>query len=338
MSEYADKYAHEELNEAQRIAVSAGRGVFQVMAGPGSGKTKVIAARHERLETLGMKVLTLTLTRAAADEMRKRVEGLRTDFRTFHSLAYEVVYGTVKVPPKNIDFDELLLKAYWKLAEERARNGYKYDFVQVDEAQDCSSAEWEILRLLSANIFAVGDGLQAIYSFRGTNADLFINMQKDFPGTMTRYLSTNYRSTQAIVDYCKEIAPIRGEFLERMCSVKEQGEHVYRLRWYTNIDEAEYVKAETQNLIKNPNETTAILARTKHQLKIFEKLRLSKDVTLSTIHAAKGKEWDNVFVIGCQKGLLPHADGDKEEESRILFVACSRAKKRLFLTSYGGAA
>lgn len=57
---------------------------------------------------------------------------------------------------------------------------------------------------------------------------------------------------------------------------------------------------------------------------------------LSTIHSAKGLEWDTVFVIGLAEGRFPHqhaVPGEQyEEERRLLYVACTRAKKQLFLT------
>lgn len=60
-----------------------------------------------------------------------------------------------------------------------------------------------------------------------------------------------------------------------------------------------------------------------------------KSVTLSTVHQAKGREWDNVYVIGVNEGRMPHKDGDLPEEKRIWFVACSRAAKNLHI-SYNG--
>jgi len=57
---------------------------------------------------------------------------------------------------------------------------------------------------------------------------------------------------------------------------------------------------------------------------------------LSTIHSAKGLEWDTVFVIGLAEGRFPHQNatpGEQwEEERRLLYVAATRAKRQLFLT------
>lgn len=60
-------------------------------------------------------------------------------------------------------------------------------------------------------------------------------------------------------------------------------------------------------------------------------------LTLSTIHSAKGLEWNTVFVIQCLDGIIPsgYAVGDAEqvdEELRLLYVACTRAARQLFIT------
>ncbi len=58
-------------------------------------------------------------------------------------------------------------------------------------------------------------------------------------------------------------------------------------------------------------------------------------VRISTVHAAKGREFDQVWVIGLEDGLFPHerADGAEiDEECRLLFVATTRARHRLTLT------
>ncbi len=62
-----------------------------------------------------------------------------------------------------------------------------------------------------------------------------------------------------------------------------------------------------------------------------------KGVTLMTVHAAKGLEFETVFVTGLEEGLFPHEgmgdeDRDQEEERRLFYVAVTRAKSRLFLT------
>jgi ATP-dependent DNA helicase UvrD/PcrA len=60
-------------------------------------------------------------------------------------------------------------------------------------------------------------------------------------------------------------------------------------------------------------------------------------VVLSTIHSAKGLEWDTVFMVGVEDGVLPHINSnDVEEERRVAYVSMTRARRRLGLT-YAGA-
>jgi DNA helicase-2/ATP-dependent DNA helicase PcrA len=61
-------------------------------------------------------------------------------------------------------------------------------------------------------------------------------------------------------------------------------------------------------------------------------------VTLMTIHAAKGLEFPQVFLIGCEEKLFPHercmgSQADIDEERRLMYVASTRAKERLILTT-----
>lgn len=52
-------------------------------------------------------------------------------------------------------------------------------------------------------------------------------------------------------------------------------------------------------------------------------------IRLRTIHAAKGLEWDDVFLVGCEADTLPLPTADPDEERRLFFVAVTRAAKRL---------
>ena len=62
----------------------------------------------------------------------------------------------------------------------------------------------------------------------------------------------------------------------------------------------------------------------------------NEKVTLMTMHAVKGLEFDYVFVIGFEEGLFPHSNcfdsnDELEEERRLCYVAITRAKKKLYL-------
>jgi DNA helicase-2/ATP-dependent DNA helicase PcrA len=63
-------------------------------------------------------------------------------------------------------------------------------------------------------------------------------------------------------------------------------------------------------------------------------------VHLSTIHLAKGLEFDAVFIAGAAEGILPHVrslddESSLEEERRLIYVAMTRARKKLFISYFG---
>lgn len=73
---------------------------------------------------------------------------------------------------------------------------------------------------------------------------------------------------------------------------------------------------------------------------LFDDAALSESgdyLTLSTIHSAKGKEWDAVFIIGMNGGHFPSRRGDDREipeERRLFYVAVTRARRFLSLSTY----
>lgn len=97
-----------------------------------------------------------------------------------------------------------------------------------------------------------------------------------------------------------------------------------------------------ENVISELKKFPTIAAFLQNVLEVKEQLAQVKTIAskakdvlaLSTIHAAKGCEWKNVFLIGLADGVLPSSrDGvDIAEEKRLLYVAITRAKQRLYLT------
>ncbi|WP_288602935.1 UvrD-helicase domain-containing protein [uncultured Treponema sp.] len=103
----------------------------------------------------------------------------------------------------SVDFDDLItlpIKLFKEHPEvlEQYKNRYKY--IMVDEFQDTSHQQYELMRLLAdKNVAVVGDDDQSIYSWRGADYQNIVNFEKDFPDVQEIRLEQNYRSTGTIL-------------------------------------------------------------------------------------------------------------------------------------------
>lgn len=110
-----------------------------------------------------------------------------------------------------LDFDELLLLAVQLLEnfpEVREQLQQQYVHVAVDEYQDVNPLQYHLLRLLvgeRAKLWAVGDGDQSIYAFRGAQSENFLRFEKDFPGTRVVRLEKSYRFTPQIATAASQV-------------------------------------------------------------------------------------------------------------------------------------
>lgn len=123
--------------------------------------------------------------------------------KNFHRI-FET-YENIKKENNYIDFDDMLTVMYSILLTEpellkSLQN--KYDYWQVDEFQDISKIQYEILKLLvepKRNLFCVGDDDQTLYSWRGSNPKILLEFPKAFEGAEVYFMEENYRSSQDIV-------------------------------------------------------------------------------------------------------------------------------------------
>jgi DNA helicase-2/ATP-dependent DNA helicase PcrA len=115
---------------------------------------------------------------------------------------------------------------------------------------------------------------------------------------------------------------------------REHGDEEGENRW-ENVLELRTVAQQYSNFPREAQlatflEEVALVAAT-------DELATEQDaVTMITMHQAKGLEYSNVFIVGLEEGLMPHSrsleDPEQlEEERRLLYVASTRAQKRLFL-------
>jgi len=159
-----------------------------VIAGPGSGKTRTLVAKAEKLYSSNADLICLTFTRSAAHELRTRMPGILA--QTIHSYCF----GEIGWPG---NYDKMLPKFLNKDEKE------KYDWVLVDEVQDLTEEELDVvLSITGGKLFAVGDPYQSIY---GWNGALGMRIFDKLDSHKTFQLRNNYRSCQKIVNWLNTV-------------------------------------------------------------------------------------------------------------------------------------
>ncbi len=109
------------------------------------------------------------------------------------------------------DFDDLIYYTVRLLREHKeVRGDYqnRFKYILVDEYQDTSVAQFQLVNLLcgpAANICVVGDDDQSIYRFRGATIENILSFEQRFPGARVIRLEQNYRSTQSILDAANSV-------------------------------------------------------------------------------------------------------------------------------------
>ena len=112
---------------------------------------------------------------------------------------------------RRIDFDDMLLLTYelfTKRSDILQAWQRKYQYILVDEFQDISQIQYEIVKMLALpenNLFMVGDDDQSIYRFRGSKPEIMLHVPKDYPDVCQIALDINYRSQPAIIEAAQKL-------------------------------------------------------------------------------------------------------------------------------------
>jgi len=295
---------------------------------------------------------------------------------TFHALCLHVldVYGSgAPKIEKEEDLDALLDSGLELLERHDVRDAVTARFrsVSIDEYQDVSDVQAAIVARLAPNgreLTAIGDPDQAIYGFRGARPGHFARFETQFPGATRTALHVSYRLTAAVHAVARSVLPAAPAL-----EVRRDGTKVEVVACPTPASEAEQITARIERIMGGTSHFSvdsgrgadaefndvgfgdvAVLTRTKAQrreiLKALDRAGIpcvaigedephdprSQKVAAMTMHAAKGREFEIVFVAGVERGLLPldlpGFDVDPEEERRLLYVAVTRARRHAILS------
>jgi DNA helicase-2/ATP-dependent DNA helicase PcrA len=236
------------LDPAQSAAAKGQASIQLTLAGPGSGKTSTLTGRFVYLIRQGVdpaRILAVTFTKKAADEMRRRIARLLElpspsglHVMTFHAFAFRLLkknpgmaglsegFRLWDVPEQRHVFSSR--RMWWNEetdildiiggAKERLldADGFAASIdrdddalvVLVDEYQDVNPGQVGLIDHFvndGVRLWAVGDDHQTLYAFRASDVRYILEFTKKFPAAAIHALDRNYRSCPDIVLAAKRL-------------------------------------------------------------------------------------------------------------------------------------
>ena len=156
-------------------------------------------------------------------------------------------------------------------------------------------------------------------------------------GNFIRLIETLRSETQGlplpeVIDHLIEKSGLRAHYLAE----KEGRERLENLDELINAA-TNFLQEESDNQDEGADPLASFLAHASLEAGEHQAGEGQEAVQLMTVHAAKGLEFDAVFITGLEQGLFPHENAAQErdgleEERRLMYVAVTRARKRLYLT------
>lgn len=284
-----------------------------------------------------------------------------TNAKAYGQLLNDIIkaYNAELKKQSAIDFDDMISSALSQL-----RNGNvkpQWTDILVDEFQDISVARMNLLNELinkgeRPKLTVVGDDWQSIYRFSGGTLALITQFEKHHGSHSLTTLQKTFRYNNSIAKTAGEFVMQNPEQYKKQIQAHHQAadSQVYLLDSNkAGIDEC-IAQVVSQIRMTDPNGTIAVLARYRYLLSnakaklAGETINNNQNIHYWTFHGAKGLEADYAIIVGFFKGktgfptedkadslieaLLPLTDGFKNsEERRLLYVAMTRAKKKVYL-------
>jgi DNA helicase-2/ATP-dependent DNA helicase PcrA len=204
-----------------------------------------------------------------------------------------------------VDFDDLLMitERLWRTEPEVLRRyQQRWQYIHVDEFQDCNLPQYKLIRLLghgldeqhqgSGNVCVVGDDDQMIYTWRGASAENVVRFEQDFPQRKLILLEQNYRSTQNILDAAQHVVQRnRLRKAKRLWTALGNGEKVVLHEAYNEEEEGLWTAHEIQRLLARGEVERrgdiAVMYRTNAQSRALEEQFLRANIPYKVIGSRK---------------------------------------------------
>ncbi|MDO8481903.1 MAG: 3'-5' exonuclease [bacterium] len=182
-----------------------------------------------------------------------------------------------------LDFDDLLVRTLGLLRESPETLSLlqnRWHYLTIDEYQDTSSVQYEMIRLLSGerhNLCVVGDLDQCIYTWRQAEIENLLSFERVFPNVKVVRLEQNYRSTRTILAAANSvIEKNKNRIPKTLFSENDTGEPITLYGASNERDEAWFVVEQSAHLMerKVPANEIAVLYRENAQSRVLEEAML----------------------------------------------------------------
>ncbi len=181
----------------------------------------------------------------------------------------------------SMDFDDLLLKTLLILKnfpDVQQRWSNKYQHLLIDEFQDTNDVQYELLNLLSnesTNLYVVGDPDQTIYTWRGANQKIILDMPRRFLDLKDVILNENYRSTSSILNCANSLISHNKKRVPKDLFTNQSGGEPVTVKSFDKPEEeARYVVDEVEKIAGKGKDAIysniAILYRSSYLTRPFE--------------------------------------------------------------------
>lgn len=183
----------------------------------------------------------------------------------------------------SLDFDDLILFTLYilkRFKEAREFWSNQFNYIMVDETQDCNRHDWELVKILAekhGNLFVVGDPDQAIYEWRGSRPQYFV----DFECDKDIILNQNYRSTPNVLDVANSVIKHNTMRIKKdlVTKIKKGDTPIYH-HARTEDREGTYIAEQIGKLVKKTKsyEDVAILYRASYQSRFVEQALMKRKI------------------------------------------------------------
>ena len=295
----------------------------------------------------------------------KEVNCTNKKLRLFLNEVYSYYQNKLK-EKHSIDFEDMIIMATNKLKNNKAYPKY----IIVDEYQDISYERFlflkKIIEVSKSHLIVVGDDWQTIYSFAGSNINLFLDFKKILGTSDVKIIKINktYRNSQELIN-------IAGNFImkndlqikKNLLSNKSLSNPIKYFYYSNNKEKIKKLKLILDK-IYNQNKALKVLLLLRYKFDInflinqkdfilkenslIYKKYSNMHICYMTVHASKGLGYDEVIIVNNEDGLygFPSNKEDSlfiklldnrtkkdilDEERRLFYVALTRTKNNVYL-------